>query len=189
MAVHGIGDVRDRQHGQTEGLDQFLQLFHIGRGQVRAGQQVDLAGHRRTSLRQAGDDRLHGSRIAFLQRPAVIRGRGPDDRDGIMFRVFLAELLDGAADIIAHGLGQAGGHHPDHPGIELLDHPADALLQVLPAAEDGAVLAHGGGIQGDGLLVVPRQLQADEGRAPLGAVQQPEHVVDPQVGHGGPQGR
>ena len=157
-------------------------------GQVAAGEQVDLIRDGRATLCQTGNDRLYGGGVPFLQRPAVIGRGGPDDRDRIMLGMLLAELLDGTVDIIAHGLGQTGCHHPHHLGLELLDHPADTLFQVFPAAEDGAVLAHGRGIQGDGLLVVPGELQTDKGRTPLGTVQQTEHIVNPQVGHGGPQG-
>jgi len=105
-----------------------------------------------------------------------------------MLRMFFPELVDGGADIITHGLGQSGGHHPHHPGMKLLDHPGDPQLEVLPAAEDGAVLTHGRGVQGDGFLKMPRQLQADKGGTALRAVQQPQHSVNPQIGQGRPQG-
>ena len=138
MAVHGIGNIGDGQHRQAERFHQLFQLFHIRRGQVRTRQQIDLTGHGFAPLRQGGNNRLHGRRIPFLQRAAVIGGRGVNDRHMGRFGMLLAELDDGAVHIIPHGLGQAGGHHPHHLGGELLDHPGDPLFQVLPAAENGA---------------------------------------------------
>ncbi len=189
VAVHGVGDIRDTEHRQAEGFDQLLHLFHIGRGQVGAGEQGHLILDGFAFFRQRGDDGLHRVGVPFLQRAAVIRRGGPDDRNLVKLGIFLAEVDDGTAHVIPHSFGQAGSHHSHHLGSELLDHPFQPFFQVFPAAEDGGILAHGGGVEGNGFLVVSRKLQANKGGTALGAVQQGQHVVNAEVGHGGAQSR
>ena len=100
---------------------------------------------------------------------------------------FLAELPHDPGHVVADGLGQAGGGHPDEPGAVFVHDVAQALLEVGAAAVDRLLFPQGGGGDVHGLPVMADDVAAHVSGAALGAVEERHRPLDAPEGQAGPQ--
>jgi hypothetical protein len=191
MAVERAGKVGKGNDRQPEALDRLLDFLHVRRGQMAAGQQIDLPqcprvvalGHQRLDH---GGDRFAP---ALLEAAAVIGRRGIDNVEPGPFRMPLAHRPQVGGDIFAACLRQCGRADADHLRLGAIIDVGDRLLDVIVAAEDGGEFAHRRRLQWNGLAEVAHHQHQREGGATLAAVQQRQAALDAEEGHGAAERR
>ena len=98
-----------------------------------------------------------------------------------------AKLLHQSGHVVADGLGETGGRHPDEAGAILVHDVFEALLEVGAAAIDGMLLPQGRGRNVHGLPEMADDVAPHIGGAPLGAVEKGHRPFNPPEGQAGPQ--
>jgi hypothetical protein len=120
---------------------------------------------------------------------AAITGSGHGDNvRQIQLCLLPAELPDQPGDVVADGLGETGGGHPNEPGAVLGYDVLEPLLQVGAATIDRLLLAQGGGGNVHGLPKMTDDITPHVSGATLGAVEEGHRAFNPPEGQTGPQG-
>ena len=128
-------------------------------------------------LGELGDHGAHRGMEAVHVGAGIAGGRHRHDRGIAGFGVLLKFNQD-ARHIVADGFGQAGGGHADQLRMILPDDVAQALLQIVAAAKDGAVLGEVGGRDVHRLAEMTDQVPAHIGGAALRTVHQGHRPAD-----------
>ena len=128
LTIQGLGNIRQDDPRDPEISQDLLQVSDIRRGN-EARQEIDRAGGFAV-LGQLVHHRLH-RHVEALHVGAAVAGSGDGD-DLRRFRVlqFLAKLPHYHGHIVADGLGETGGGHPDEPGPILVHDVLEALFKV-----------------------------------------------------------
>jgi len=115
--------------------------------------------------------RLHRHVEALHVGAAVAGGGDRDDRGRFSPIQLPAKLLNQTRHVVADGLGETGGSHPDEAGPILVHDVLEAGFEVGPAAIDGVLLPQGRRRNVDGLPEMADDIAPHIGGATLGAVE------------------
>ena len=162
-----------------EGRQDRFQVAQVRR-RHHAGEQVHrrvLAGCR--GLSQGGNQSAHGA-VKPLHVGPLVAGCGDvhQCRQGFVPAPFLIGF-DEHGHVVADGLRQTGGGHPDQIRAVLVADIVEGQFQVGPATEDGRILGKIGTGDVQWFLEVADHISPDISRAALRPMQQGHGIGDP----------